>query len=150
MNYTNEILIDLPVERVIELFDNPEHLKKWQPGLIRYEMIKGPIGKPGAQMRLVFQMGKRQVEMVETIKEKELPKSFLATYEAKGIYNFQKNRFEITGPNQTRWVSETEFKFSSLSMKVFAWLMPSAFKKESLKYMQKFKAFAEEQGLQQY
>jgi hypothetical protein len=33
MNYTCEVVIDLPRDRVIELFDNPQNLTKWQPGL---------------------------------------------------------------------------------------------------------------------
>ena len=33
MKYQNEIEINLPLNRVIELFDNPDNLKRWQPGL---------------------------------------------------------------------------------------------------------------------
>ena len=30
MRYTSEVFIDLPINRVLELFDNPENMKKWQ------------------------------------------------------------------------------------------------------------------------
>lgn len=33
MKYTCEITINQPLNKVIELFDNPDNLKHWQPGL---------------------------------------------------------------------------------------------------------------------
>ncbi|MEO2058942.1 MAG: SRPBCC family protein, partial [Mesonia sp.] len=41
-------------------------------------------------------------------------------------------------------ISESEFQFSSFAMKVMGFLMPGAFKKQSLKYMKDFKAFVED------
>jgi len=37
MKYTNEVIINQPIERVIALFDNEENLFKWQPELISFE-----------------------------------------------------------------------------------------------------------------
>ena len=64
------------------------------------------------------------------------------TYDTKGVHNIQKNYFKDEG-DKTRWVSETEFQFSGFGMKLMGFLMPGAFKKQSFKYMQDFKAFAE-------
>ena len=52
MKYQNEIEIDLPVNKVVELFDNPENLKRWMPGLQSFEHISGTPGQPGAKSRL--------------------------------------------------------------------------------------------------
>ncbi len=41
-------------------------------------------------------------------------------------------------------MSEQEFNFTGF-MKLVAWLMPGMFKKQSLKYQQDFKRFAESQ-----
>ena len=76
MHYTVEIDIDLPRDRVIELFDSTENLKKWQRGLQVFEPLEGEPGQPGAKSRMVFQMGKRKIEMVETITERNLPDAF--------------------------------------------------------------------------
>ncbi len=145
MKYTQEIVIDLPVDRIVELFDDPENLKKWQPGLVDLQPLSGTPGEPGAKTRLKFQMGKRRVEMTETIEVKDLPAEFTATYEARGIFNRQRNSFRPEGPAQTRWISETEFQFDSWGMKVFSWLMPGSFQKQSYRYMRLFKEFAENQ-----
>ena len=143
MKYTVETEINLPRDRVIELFDNPDNMFKWQEGLQSFEHVSGEPGQPGAKSLLVYQMGKRRIEMMETITARNLPDDFDGTYDAKGVHNVIKNRFVEVGPNKTRWVSENEFRFQGF-MKVIGLLFQSAFPKQSLKYMQDFKAFAEE------
>ena len=57
MKYTTEIEIEKPIEKVIELFDNPDNLKKWMEGLQSFEHLSGTPGQPGAKSRLFFKMG---------------------------------------------------------------------------------------------
>lgn len=142
MNYTLEILIDLPRERVIELFDNPDNLGSWQPGFISFEHLSGEPGQPGAKSKLLYNMGKREVEMIETIIKRNPPDEFDGTYEANGVYNLQKNRFIEVGENRTKWVSESVFKLSGF-MAIMGFFMKGAFKKQSMKYLEHFKEFAE-------
>ena len=56
---------------------------------------------------------------------------------------FQENIFEELPDGRTKWTSKTEFQFAGFMMKVMGFLMPGAFKKQSKKYMNDFKAFAE-------
>ncbi len=146
MKYSQSIDINLPRKRVIELFDNPDNLHKWQPGLLKFEHISGGPGKPGAKSRILYKMGKRETEMIETITLRELPEKFHATYETNGVLNIQENYFEEIDTNATRWTSVSEFRFSNFAMKLMGWLMPGAFKKQSYKFMQQFKEFAESEG----
>jgi hypothetical protein len=143
MNYSISIDLDLPRERVIELFDSTDNLYKWQRGLQSFEPLEGEPGQPGAKSKMVFQMGKRRIEMVETITKRELPDAFEGTYDAEGVHNVVKNRFVELGADQTRWESEQEFQFKGF-MKVIGFLMPGAFKKQSMVYAKDFKAFAED------
>jgi hypothetical protein len=145
MKYSNEVEINKPIQRVIELFDNPANMPKWQPGFISMEPVSGTPGQPGAKSKLKYKMGKRDVEMIETITLRNLPHEFHGTYEAKGVYNVQKNFFKPLGDNKTKWVSESEFKLSGM-MKLIGWLMPGIFKKQSQKYLDLFKSFAEKEG----
>lgn len=145
MKYTNEIEINLPRQRVIELFDNAENMKYWQPGLQSYEFISGTPGQEGAKMRLKFLMNNREVEMIETITKRDLPEEFDGIYEAKGVYNIQKNKFVEIGSDKTKWISESEFRFSGF-MKLIGFLFSGSFKKQSQKYLELFKQFAEKQG----
>ncbi len=121
MKYSNEIEIDLPRERVIELFDNADNLSKWQPDLISFEHISGEPGKVGAKSRLKYDMGKKggKVEMIETIVKNDLPEEFHGTYEAPGVFNQMQNYFTEVSPGKTKWKSDTVFKFSTFKMKLF-------------------------------
>lgn len=142
MEYTTKIEINLPVSKVVELFDNPENMSKWQPELINFEHQIGEPGKSGAKSLLNYKMGKRKVEMIETITLNNLPDEFSATYEAKGVFNEISNRFSNIDENKTKWISHNTFKFSGF-MIIMGALMPGVFKKQSMKYMEQFKEFAE-------
>lgn len=145
MKYTTQVEIDLPLNRVIELFDSTENLAKWQPGFISLEHLSGTPGQVGAKSLLKYKMGKREVDMIETITKRELPAEFHGTYEAKGVFNIQENYFTSLGPEKTRWESKSEFQLKGF-MKILGWLMPGMFKKQSQKYLDLFRAFAEKEG----
>ncbi|MCA6073701.1 SRPBCC family protein [Fulvivirga sedimenti] len=142
MKYTCSIDIDKPIEEVIRLFDNPDNLKYWQPGLLSYEHISGTPGQPGARAKLHYKMGKRDIEMIETVVKRDLPHEFTGTYETNGVVNISKNIFEPINEKRTRYTSEQEFKLSGF-MKIMGWLMPGSFQKESDKYLKQFKEFVE-------
>lgn len=142
MKFTNKVEINRPLEKVIELFDNTDNLSKWQPGFVSFEHLSGEPGQPGAKSKLKYKMGKREVEMIETITIRNLPKEFHGVYEAKGVYHVIQNFFTEVTPGKTNWVSENDFKLSGM-LKLVGWLMPGAFKKQSQKYLNLFKSFAE-------
>ncbi len=142
MRYTVEITINLPRARVIELFDSFENLKKWQEGLQEIEHLSGEPGQPGAKTRLLYDMGRRRVEMVETIISRDLPAEFSGTYDAQGVHNIVRNSFIDQG-DSTRWLMDTEFQFSGF-MRIMAFFMRrGSFEKQTRQSMQAFKDFAE-------
>ena len=146
MKYTQEIELKLPRARVIELFDNPDNLTKWQPELISFKHESGEPGHPGAKSRLKYKMGNRDFDLVETIIRRNLPDEFSGSYEMKGVLNIVQNRFIEAGYNNTKWVCENEFQFQGIGMKLMSWLVPGMFRKQSFKFMEQFKAFAQKNG----
>ena len=142
MKYSCSITINKPIEEVIAKFDNVENLKEWMPGLQEFTHLSGEPGQPGAQSKLVFQMGKRRIEMVETVTVRDLPREFSGTYDASGVHNIVQNYFEASGETQTIYKTDQEFQFKG-GMKIIGWLFPGAFKKQSMKYLTDFKAFVE-------
>lgn len=146
MKYTVEITIDLPRKRVVELFNNPDNMPKWMNGLESFEHISGEPGQPGAKSRLVFNEGKRVIEMVETIHTNNLPEEMTGSYETNGVVNNMVVQFKELDENSTKYIAYQEFIFSGLFMKLMGLLMPGAFKKQSMKYMESFKKFAEAEG----
>jgi uncharacterized membrane protein len=145
MKYTTEIEINKPIDKVIKLFDDPGNMDKWMVGLQSFEPLSGTPGQAGARSRLKFKMGKREIEMIETITLRNLPDEFDGTYEAKGVFNIVKNRFINLSDTKTKYITENEFRFKGF-MKLIAFFMPGAFKKQSQKYLVDFKKFVESQN----
>lgn len=144
MKFTSEIEINVPVSRIVELFDNADNLTKWMDGLQSFDHLSGVPGQPGAKTKMVFKMGSREIEMIETITVRNLPDEFTATYDADGVINIVKNRFIKLPESKTKYITENEFQFKGF-MKIIALLMPGSFKKQSYKFMEDFKKFAETQ-----
>ncbi len=142
MRYESEIIINLPRTRVIELFDSFDNLKKWQEGLISYDHLSGEPGEPGAKTRLLYNMGRRRMEMIETIIERNLPDEFSATYDASGVHNIVRNNFYDEG-EQTRWVLDSDFQFRSYMRIVSLFIPNSSFRNQTRSSMESFKRFAE-------
>ena len=142
MKYTCEVIIELPRDRVLELFDSTENLQKWQTGLKSFEHLEGTPGEPGAKMRLVYDMKGRTTEMVETVTARNLPDGLTFTYEAKGVWNECENKFVDNGNGGTRWVMDSEFRCKGF-MALLTLLAPGMFKKQTSSEMKKFKNFAE-------
>lgn len=142
MKYSSTIVINAPIDRVVALFDDPSRMKEWMPGLQHFELIEGVQGQVGAKSKLTFDMGKRRIEMVETITVRNLPTEFSGYYEAKGVWNSVSNKFKSIDQNKTEYISEQEFRFSGF-MKCIGFLFPSAFKKQTMVYLERFKAFVE-------
>lgn len=142
MKYTVEIDIDKPLDKVISLFDDPNNLANWMEGLQNTEHLSGEIGKAGAKSKMTFLQGKRKIELVETILTHNLPQDYSATYESFGATSTNKNSFTAISENKTKYTVEAEFEFSGF-MKFIAFVMPKAFRKQSLKYLLDFKTFAE-------
>ncbi|MGS2727831.1 SRPBCC family protein [Psychroserpens sp. BH13MA-6] len=143
MQYTTEIKVNVPLEEFIRKMDNVENMKHWQRGLVSAEHISGDPGQLGAKMQLNYKFGRRRMQLIETITKRNLPNEFHANYTTKSMHNIQKNFFEKTNDGFTKWTSKNEFLPLNLVMRILLYLMPSAFKKQSMKYMQDFKNFAE-------
>lgn len=147
MKYTCKIEINQPIDKVIKLFDNPDNMSKWMEGFESFVHLSGEAGQPGAKSKLNFKMGKRQMEMIETITVRNLPEEFSGYYEMNGVTNTIKNSFAALSETKTLYTTENEFIFKKFGiMKTLAFLMPGMFKKQSMKYLEHFKKFAESQS----
>ena len=153
MKYTVSIEIAMPLEEVAQLLADPAHIPKWLRGVVLHEPLSGVHGQVGTKSRVVMEMGQQKFEATETITRREpsdlgsIPKGSVVHFEreivSKGMWNAARERLTEAGPDTTLWVSENEYRFSGLLMRLVGLLMPGTFRKQSLQHMQDFKAFAE-------
>lgn len=144
MKYTCEIDINLPLETVVELWKNEQNFQYWQDGFQSIELIEGEHGAINSKSRIILKQGKREMELIETILINDLPKEKKAEYVHIHMSNTQSSRFRKVNDQTTRYISEVEYThFSGFAPKVMAKIFPGMFKKQSLKWMEQFKVFAE-------
>ena len=154
MKCTVSIEIALPREKTVRLLADSEHLPKWLRGVVLHEPLNGMHGQAGTRSRVVMQMGQQKMEAIETITRLEpanlhrIPRDSAVHFDreivAKGMWNAARERLTEVGPETTLWVSENEYRFSSLPMRLAGLFMRGALRKQSQQHMQDFKAFAEQ------
>lgn len=153
MKYTVSIEIAMPLEEVAQLLADPAHIPKWLRGVVLHEPLSGVHGQVGTKSRVVMEMGQQKFEATETITRREpadlrsIPKGSVVHFEreivGEGMWSAGRERLTEAGPDTTLWVSENEYRFSGLLMRLVGLLMPGTFRKQSQQHMQDFKAFAE-------
>lgn len=154
MKYTVSIEIALPRERVAQLLADPAHMAKWLRGLVSHEPVSGEHGEVGTRSRVVFRTGQQEMAATETVTRREPeelhgnPEDVVVHFDreivAEGMWNAVRDRLTEAGPETTLWESENEYRFDGLMMRLVGFVMPGAFRKQSLQHMQDFKAFAEQ------
>ena len=146
MKFNNYIDIQIPRDKLVELFANPNYLKEYQDGFIKKELIEGTEGQEGAISNMYYQYGKRDMLIQETILSNNLPESFEGFYHHKHMDNTMKCEFKALNESTTRYKYEVEYtRMSWVLPKLMAMLFPGMFKKQVDKWMNQFKAFAEKQ-----
>ena len=144
MKFSCSIEIEAPIKLVIALWDNEKYFAQWQDGFQSIEHLQGKPNKVGAKSRIKLNQGKREIVLIETIIENNLPSKKSALYEHLHMSNIQTSRFEEINEKRTRYISEVEYvKFNGFVPKLMSKLFPRMFKKQSQKWMNQFKAFAE-------
>lgn len=144
MKYSCNVEIEAPLKQVVALWKNEKHFAQWQDGFKSMEHLQGIPNTVGAKSRIKLNQGKREIVLIETILENNLPVEKSALYEHLHMSNTQTSRFEYIDETHTRYISEVEYvKFNGFVPKLMSKLFPKLFKKQSQKWMNQFKVFAE-------
>jgi len=143
MKYTCTIEINLPIDKVVQLWEDENNFKEWQDGFKSIEHISGTPHSKGAKSKIILE-DNRRIELLETIITANLPEEKTALYEHIHMSNTQTTRFKKVDSYKTQYISEVEYiQFNGFMIKLMAKLFPSKFKAQSQKWMNQFKEFAE-------
>ncbi len=142
MKYTLSNTINRPMAEVMQKFKDPEGVKHWMEGLTRIEHLSGTPGEVGAKSDFYFLHKNKEMKITETILEQDLPRQIKFGYQSGMGYNEVELRFEELDAHTVKQTSNSYFETRGL-MKVFGFLMQGLFKKQSMKYMDAFKAYVE-------
>lgn len=143
MKYTCSVEIDVPINKVVELWQNENNFKAWQDGFKSIELLSGEVHKKGAVSKIIFE-DKNRMELIETIISNNLPQQKVALYEHIHMTNTQTTSFKPISDDKTLYISEVEYTmFNKFLIRLIAKLFPGKFKAQSQKWMNQFKSFAE-------
>ena len=146
MNLTVEI--NLPINKVVELFTDKNNFKEWKKDFVSYEHISGTSKEAGSVDKLVF----KRITMIETIISKNLPAEIVYEYEHKQagktiMFHKASNRFTSLSEDKTLYELDSEItKIIGLLPKIIMKLMKGAGKKYAQDQLNRFKVFAEKRN----
>ncbi|MES2619571.1 MAG: SRPBCC family protein [Bacteroidota bacterium] len=144
MKFSSQIEINAPIVRVVDLFIDPEQMKKWLKELESFEPIHGPTRHIGSKSLLKLMVDEKKMEITETITVRNLPHQLCGEYVTKDVDYIAENRFEDLGNNITKYTVNLEFKFRGI-MGFLGDTMKRSFIKKSQEQLIDFKMFIEKE-----
>lgn len=142
MKYTVSNTINAPLEKVTDKFIEPEGALEWMEGITAVRRISGTPYTTGAISEWDSNYKNREMTMSETVLESNLPDSIKFQYSSKMGLNEVEIKFEKIDEHTTRQIGNNYFEMKGF-MKIIGFLFKGMFKKQSLKYMNGFKAYCE-------
>ena len=144
MKYICSVLVNLERETCIKLWFDEDQLHKWQTGFQYKKWMSGKSNQEGAISEILIIQGKFEIKLKETILENDLPRSLTGQYDHIHMSNTQKVRFESIAEDKTEIITEVEyFAFHKFLPRMLAFLFPGMYRKQSQKWLDQFKTFAE-------
>ncbi len=136
------ITINKPVEKVWELFMNPDNLKNWLTGFVSAEPISGKAGETGSVSKLKFMERGKLVEVKETV--------VAATPNQQYSFEMEHNAFHaktdvrlVSLGNRTEFIQTVEFFPKGFMMKLMMPIVKGAMKKQMASELINLKNFIE-------
>ena len=110
MNYTVDILIDSPREKVASLYVDLKLMHQWEIGLKSIEHTEKHLFETGSKGIFHFEFNEIKMPMKVSVEKNELPHEIIQIFEVPGAWNRCDNHFIDKG-EQTLWKMDVIFKF---------------------------------------
>ncbi|OUS01066.1 hypothetical protein A9Q86_10000 [Flavobacteriales bacterium 33_180_T64] len=142
MKYTISNTIDKPIDIVAAKFLEPDGALQWMEGLQKIERLSPNPYEVGAKSRFHSLYKNKKFVIDETILEQNMPNQIKFGFTSSTGYNEVEMVFEQINDNSTKQINNSYFQLKGF-MKILGPLMKGMFKKQSMKYLNAFKEFAE-------
>jgi len=136
------VTINKPVEKVWDLFMNPDNLKNWLTGFVSVEPISGNAGETGSVSKLKFMERGKLVEVKETVVAATPNQQYSFEMEHNAFHGKTDIRLVSLG-NRTEFIQTVEFFPKSFMMKLMMPIVKGAMKKQMANELTNLKNFIE-------
>lgn len=121
----------------------PDAALQWMEGLQKIERLSKNPYEVGAKSKFHFLHKNKKMVINETILEQNMPHQIKFGFTSTMGYNEVEMVFEQLNETSTKQINNSYFALRGI-MKLIGPLMKSMFKKQSMKYLNAFKEYAEE------
>lgn len=142
MKYTVSNTINQPLSVVAAKFMEPDGALEWMEGLEKIERLSDKPHEVGAKSRFHTKHKNKIFVIDETILEQNMPNQIKFGFTSSMGYNEVEMVFEAIDDQSTKQINHSYFQLQGF-MKLLGPLMKGMFKKQSMKYLDGFKAYAE-------
>jgi len=136
------VTVNAPVEKVWDIFMNPDHLKHWLPGFVSIEPLDGPVGKKGSTSRMKFMERGKVLEVIEKVLFVDPLHQYSFEMQQGSMVILTDVRFISIG-QVTEIIQAVQFSPGALFLKLMMPLMKGVMKKKMTSDLQKLKEFIE-------
>src|SRR6266571_7190749 len=141
MKSTVTVEINLPREKVDDLFTDPRNSTLWMNDVDRIEVVSGQLGMPGSKYRLVPRKG--NMVFVATVLSRDLPNEARLVLDSPNVVVSVTGTFQSHTANRTLLISNEVFRFKGAISAIFGFFEQIAIRKAHRRHIEAFKAFAE-------
>ncbi len=148
MNYQLTQVINTSREVIIEALFNKKQYGQWMAYFVDSKMITTDAQDTGAQCELLFNQNGREIIVIETLQEQNLPEECLFSYdESTGKFS-NKIRYQLQAikEDETALTVDYDVHYESFAMKFLLLFFPKAFRDQSLQDLERLKTCCEEKG----
>ncbi|HEX7304599.1 SRPBCC family protein [Lentzea sp.] len=135
MRFTEEVVLDQPIDRVRELTSDPGHLHHWQPDLVSITQHSDTPGAPGSTATLRY----RKFTLEETVLSATADER-VTRYRTTGMVHTITNRFSVVDDRHTLLVCDNEFELSGI-MRLAGRVLEKSLREQVERNVGNFKAF---------
>lgn len=142
-NITVSVQVNATVEKVWQLFMDPDTLQHWLTGFVSIAHLKGTIGQPGSKSRLEFLENGKKIEIIETVLSVRPLQQYTFLMQHTAFSAEVEVRFNPVGP-MTEIVQSVTLAPIGFFMKLLSPFIQTAMKKRMNSEMLRLKAYIEQ------
>ena len=119
--YTNTTIVNAPLEKTFDIFNDTTRMREWMPGMVSMENISGGANEVGSKWKTTFRDGERDIVMTETVTAFKTNELFAFNLSNEVMNSDNEIRFTAKG-NTTEIKAHCKYKGSNMfwrSMFVF-------------------------------
>ena len=136
------VTVNEPVEKIWDIFMNPNYLKHWLTGFVSIEHLSGSIGKEGSTSKMKFIERGKEMELTEKVLHVTPMQQYSFLMEHETLSTLTDVRFISIGP-LTEIIQAVQFTPKGFLMKLMMPLMKGEMKKRMTNDLKNLKEFIE-------